>query len=154
MHHIITQPVLLSFWNKEKTSLKIPQRPKRMQSLDPTPLHHFIIALHITRNEDHLGLPPHPRLSQQGHGIGSTAPLLRVPKDHALRLDVLVDETRNRGPERAFLVRPDPDEKPVGGLYAGGERSANASTGADADSALEHGGCVADASYSTPMQLV
>jgi len=149
MRCILSYNSLLSFCNKgdkETAILKIPQRPKRMKSLDPTPLHHLIIALHVTRNEYHLGLPPHPRLSQQGHGIGSAASLLRVPKDHALRLDVLVDEACNRGPERAFLVRADPDEKPVGGLYASRERSTNAGTSANADSALEHGGCVADAS--------
>ena len=143
MHMLQPQPQL----HLPHPPLKIPQRPKSMQPLRPTPLHHLIIALLITRDENNLCAEPRPRILQQLHRVGPAASLLRVPEDHALGLDVLLDEARDGGAEGAFLVGSDPDEEPVGGLDAGGERGADACAGADADAALEHCGGVADAGW-------
>jgi hypothetical protein len=126
--------------------LKVPQRPKSMQPLLPTPLHHFVIALTVRRDENNLCAKPRPRISQQLHRIRASTSLFAVPEDHALRFNVLLDQAGDGGAESTFLVGADPDEEPVGGLDAGGERGADACAGADADAAFEHGGCVADAS--------
>ena len=128
------------------TPSEIPQCPECMQTSLPTPLHHLIIALLITRNEDDLGSPALPRLLQQLHAIWPTASLLRIPEDHAFGLDMLFDEGVDCGTEGAFLVGADPDQEPVGRLDAGGECGTNARSCADADSASVHGGGVADTS--------
>ena len=83
---------------------KVPQRPKRMHPLDATPLHHLIIPLHIRRDEDDLSTEALPRIAQQGHGVRAPPALLRVPQDHALRRDVVVDQARDGWAERLFLV--------------------------------------------------
>ena len=116
-----------------------------MHALLGTPLHHLIVALAVARNEDDLSAESLPCISQQLHGVRTATPLLAVPEDHALGLDVLMDETCDGGAECALLVGADPDKEPVGGLDAGREGGANASTGADADTAFEHRGGVADA---------
>jgi len=116
-----------------------------MHALLGTPLHHLIVALAVARNEDDLSAESLPCISQQLHGVRTATPLLAVPEDHALGLDVLMDETCDGGAECALLVGADPDEEPVGGLNAGGEGGADASTGADTDAAFEHCRGVADA---------
>jgi hypothetical protein len=114
-----------------------------MQSLFPTSLHHLIISLRIRRDENNLGAKPCPSVPQQLHSIGPTATLLRVPKYHALGLNVLVNEAGDGRAKGALLVGPDPDKEPVGRLDAGGESGADAGAGADADASGEHGGSVA-----------
>jgi len=116
-----------------------------MHALLGTSLHHLIVALAVARNEDDLSAESLPCISQQLHCVRAATPLLAVPEDHALGLNVLVDETCDGGAECALLVGADPDKEPVGGLDAGREGGANASTGADADTAFEHRGGVADA---------
>ena len=116
-----------------------------MHTLLGTSLHHLIVALAVARNEDDLSAESLPRISQQLHCVRTAAPLLAVPENHALGLDVLVNEACDGGAECALLVRADPDEEPVGRLDAGGEGGADASTGADTDAAFEHRGRVADA---------
>lgn len=85
-----------------------------MHTLLGTPLHHLIVALAVTRNEDDLSAESLPCISQQLHCVRATTPLLAVPEDHALGLNVLVNETCDGGAECAFLVGADPDEEPVG----------------------------------------
>jgi hypothetical protein len=114
-----------------------------MQSFFPTSLHHLIISLRIRRDENNFCAKPCPCVPQQLHGIGPTTTLLRVPKYHALGLDVLVDEAGDGRAKGALLIGSDPDEEPVGRLDAGGERGADAGAGADADAAGEHGRSVA-----------
>jgi len=119
-----------------------------MQPLHPTPLHHLIIPLAITRDENNLGAKARPRIAQQLHRVRAAAALLRVPQDHALGLNVFFDHAGDGGPKGAFLVGSDPDEEPVGRLDAGGECGADSCARADADAAREHGGGVADAGCS------
>lgn len=75
-------------------------------------LHHLIIALHIRGDEDYLGPKTSPCILKQLHCVWSATPLFRVPQYHPLRLDVPVDKTRNRRPERLLLIRANPDEEP------------------------------------------
>lgn len=65
---------------------------------------------------------------------------------------MLFDHARDGGPKGAFLVRPDPDEKPVRRLDTGGECGADARARADADAAREHGGGMAYAGCSSCQQ--
>ncbi len=67
----------------------------------------------VRRDEDDLGAEAVPDLAQQLDGVRPPAALLRVPQDHALRRDVVVDEARDGRAEGAFLVGADPDEEPV-----------------------------------------
>lgn len=98
---------------------EVPQCSKRMQPCRPASTHHLIISLHVRRNKNDLGSKSRPRVLQQCHRIGATATLLRVPKDHALRLNVFLDQARNGRPKSLLLVRSNPDEEPVFALYAG-----------------------------------
>lgn len=118
-----------------------------MQSRRPTTLHHLIVSLHIRRDEDDLRAKPRPCIFEQLHRIWTPASLLRVPKNHALRLNVLLDQASDGRPKGALLVGADPDKEPVWALDAGRESGADAGARADADAALEHGGGVADASW-------
>lgn len=54
-------------------------------------LHHLIIALHVGGDEDDLGSETRPRVFEELYGIWSSSSFLRVPKDHSLGLDVIVD---------------------------------------------------------------
>jgi hypothetical protein len=78
-----------------------------------TALHHLIITRHIRRDEDDVGLPGLPRVLDELHAVGPPATLLGVPQDHALGLDVVVDQAEDGGAKRLFLVGADPDEEPV-----------------------------------------
>ena len=98
--------------------LEVPKRAKSMHALLRAPLHHLIVALHIARDEDDLCAESLPCIPEELHGIRATTPLLAVPENHALWLNVLVDKARDGGAKRALLVRTDPDEEPVGRLYA------------------------------------
>ena len=109
-----------------------------MQPRCPAPLHHLIVPLHIARDVDDLSAPALPRIFEQLHAIRASAPLLRVPQDHSLRLDVLPDQPCDRGTKGSFLIRANPDQEPIGALDAGGECRADASAGADADAAFVH----------------
>ncbi len=54
-------------------------------------LHHLIITLHVGSNKDDLRPEALPRVSKKLHGIWSSSSFLRVPEDHPLGLDVVVD---------------------------------------------------------------
>lgn len=110
-----------------------------MHALLGASLHHLVIALLVAGDEDDFGSKALPRVSQQLHGVRSSAALLAVPENHALGFNVPVDEPRHGRAKGAFLVRPNPNQEPVGRLDAGGEGSPNAGACADTDSALKHG---------------
>lgn len=74
-------------------------------------LNHLIIASLIRGNEDDFRLKIRIDIFQQLHGV-RTPSLFRVPEDASLRLDVLVNEARNRRAKCLLLVRADPDQKP------------------------------------------
>jgi hypothetical protein len=93
----------------DRKTLKIPERTKSMHTLLGTPLHHLIVALTVARNEDDLSTKSLPCVSQQLHRVRAATPLLAVPEDHALGLNVLMDETCDCGAKCAFLIRADPD---------------------------------------------
>lgn len=63
-----------------------------MQPRGLTALHHLIITLRIAGDEDDLGAKPLPRILEELHGIRPATALLGIPQDHALRLNVVVDE--------------------------------------------------------------
>lgn len=89
-----------------------------MQPRRPTPLHHLVITLHITRDVDNFCSPALPCIFQQLNAIRPAAPLLRVPENHPFGLDMFPDETGDRRSESALLIRADPDQEPVGTLNA------------------------------------
>ena len=132
------------------------------------PLHHLVVALFVGGNENDLGTEALPGILEQLHCVGSAAALLRVPEDHALGLDVLVDQPRDSGTKSPLLVGSYPNEEPkvtmsvkwdfqkrhdtgsgipVRALDASGQSRADACSGADSDPTLEHGGGMSDASY-------
>lgn len=90
----------------------MPSACGRGQLTSKTALHHFVVALLVGRYEDDLSAEVLVDALQELQGIWPAAPLLGVPEDHAIGLNVLVDETTDRRPECLFLVRPDPDEEP------------------------------------------
>ncbi len=108
---MLTRSPNLAFHSRR---LKVPKRTKRMHTLLGATLHHLVVALAITRNEDDLCTKSLPSVPQQLHGIRATTTLLAVPENHALGLNVLVDETSDCGAKSTFLVGADPDEEPVG----------------------------------------
>ena len=109
-----------------------------MQTRRTTPLHHLIVTLHIACDVDDLGTPALPGIFEQLYAVRSTSSLLRVPQDHALRLDVFPDQPRDGGAKGALLIRADPDQEPVGALYACRECGADACSGTDTDAAFVH----------------
>ena len=80
-------------------------------------MHHLVVAQLVGRDEDDLGPEAYPRLLEELHGIRPSTLLLRVPEDHSLRLDVLVDETRDRWSKGSFLIGAYPDEEPTSGAF-------------------------------------
>ena len=84
-----------------------------MQRTRTAALHHLVVALLVGGDKDDLGPEAVPHLAEQLDRVRPASPLLRVPQDHALGRDVLVDEPRYRRSESLFLVGPDPDEEPV-----------------------------------------
>ena len=127
---------------------KVPERAKSMQAGGFAALHHFVVALPVTRDEDDLCAKARPRILEELHCIRAAAALLRVPQDHALRLDMIMDEGGDGGAECALLVGADPDEEPILALDAGRERRADARARADADAAFEHGRGVANTGFA------
>lgn len=69
-----------------------------------TALHHLIVALHVACDEDNLSAETLPRIAQQSHCVRAAASLLAVPQNHALGLDMLVDQARDSGSKCALLV--------------------------------------------------
>ena len=118
---------------------------EKSKHTSPTTLHHLIIALHIGRDKDDLGPKAIPHLLEELHRVRPSPPLLRVPEDHPLRLDVVMDQPGYRGPKGLFLVRANPDQEPVRALDASRQRSTDTCSRADADPSLEHGRGMADA---------
>lgn len=112
----------------------------------PAALHHLIIALHIGGDKDDFSPKAVPHLLEEFDRVWPSTTFLRVPEDHALGLDVFVNQARNRRAESLLLIRADPDQEPVRALNAGRQGSPDACSRADADSTLEHGRGVADAS--------
>lgn len=70
------------------------------------------------------------------HCVWTTAAQLAIPKHQALWSNVPVDETGDSGTKGLLLIRADPDQEPVGGLQASREGSADAGSGADADTSV------------------
>jgi hypothetical protein len=60
-----------------------------------------------------LSVPAVPGILEQLHCIGSSTSLLRVPKDHSLRFDILLDQTCNGNTKGFLLVGTNPNEEPV-----------------------------------------
>lgn len=130
-------------------------------------LHHLIITGHVGGNEDDLSSPLNPRLPDQFHCVWPAPSLLRVPENHPIWLDVLIDEGRDRRPERLLLVGSNPDEEPgmmsdkalariltgrngdspVLALDAGRQRRTDACARADADASVKHGRCMTNTGY-------
>lgn len=104
----------------------------------PTTLHHLIITRHVRSNEDHLGLKARPRVFEQLHRVRPSSTFLRVPEDHPLWGDVVVNQTRYRRSEGLLLIRAYPDEEPVLTLDARRKGRPDAGPRADAYSSLEH----------------
>ncbi len=107
---------------------------KESQRTRAAALHHLVVAQLVGRDEDDLGPEALPRLLEELHRIRSSTLLLRVPEDHPLRLDVLVDETRDRWPKGSFLIGSYPDEKPASGTFI-------SDTGARYNDMKNLGGC-------------
>lgn len=118
-----------------------------MQRTCATALHHLVIALHVARNEDDLCLPHVPSFLEQIHNIRTSASLLTIPQYHTIRLDIIVDQTSDRRPERPLLIRSNPNEKPVGRLNAGRQGSTDTCACTDTNAATEHGRGVTDTSW-------
>lgn len=119
-----------------------------MQSSCSATLHHLIVPLHVRRYEDDLGSKPCPRVFEKFHSVWSSSSFLRVPEDHSLRFDVLVDQTRDCRSKRPLLIRTYPNEEPVWALDAGGQCCPDTGSRGNANTSLEHCGAMADAGYS------
>lgn len=132
-------------------------------------LHHLIVALPVGGDENDLSAEAVPHLLEQFDRVWPSSSLLRVPEDHPLGRDVLVDEARDGRSECLFLVGTDPDEEPedkrrqknetvrfvsfkqdlpIWALDTGGKRRPDTGSGANANASLKHGGSVPDAGYS------
>ena len=83
-----------------------------------TALHHLIITTHVGGDEYDLCSETRPGVLEQLHRVWPTPSLLRVPEDHPLGRDIVVDQAGYRWPKRLLLVRAYPDEKPVLALDA------------------------------------
>lgn len=97
----------------------------------PTTLHHFRVSLIIRSDENNYQTPLSPQQEQtqanggtfsvpalpdvleQSHCIGPSTEPFRVPKDHPLRFDMLIDQPRNGRTKGFFLVGTDPNEEPA-----------------------------------------
>lgn len=75
-------------------------------------LHHLVVSSHVGCNEDHLRTEAAVGILEELHGIGSSASLARVPKDHPLRWNILVDQAGDRWSKRLLLVGANPNEEP------------------------------------------
>ena len=110
----------------------------------PAALHQLLVALKVGSNEDDLRIPRGICLLDKLNNIGATTSLLAVPQAQPLRLDVFVDQARDRGTESLLLITSNPDEIPIRALYARRQRSAEAGTRADSDTAFVERRCVGD----------
>ena len=61
--------------NTRAATLKVPQRAERVQPGGTTALHHLIVPLHITSDEDDFCTKALPRVFEKLHSVGSASSL-------------------------------------------------------------------------------
>jgi hypothetical protein len=112
MHAFPLEKKLTSVRYTDQKRKRLARKGTAAQHTFETTLHHLIVALLVGGDEDDFGSEAVPDLLEKLHRVGPSSTLPRVPENHALGRDVVVDETRDGRAECLLLVGSYPNQEP------------------------------------------